>query len=330
MKGAIIKDWNKVDFSDRKQVEKFAGAVQHFMSVPENDKMFKAAMQAFTMKGDFPSEILQVLEKYHITSHYDNAYEQIFDIKDFTGSKESGFDILDVQSSLVFRKVKAGDEVEVYKASGAKTSVSFDSYGGAMGLDKTWFDDSKYWNIEDTMIEFRNKFYSGKASAFYTLIEALATTNDVTWQTSIDTLAAGTDGYTASRDVATIRAACDAVLGRIKDKGYNVGPNTPFFLLAPNSLRNRINAALTRLNQGFGGSSKQLDYNVVPLYTLMLSSSSDYYVGIPKVKLKGGNRQDLTLYNAMNILRNSETVAGWGRYGGAIGDTEQLVRCETS
>jgi hypothetical protein len=48
---------------------------------------------------------------------------------------------------------------------------------------------------------------------------------------------------------------------------------------------------------------------------------------LPKGKLKGGYRMDLTLMSQTNILEYTETVAGWMRYGGAIGETDQLRRC---
>lgn len=318
MKGKIISNWNKLDFSNQEHVKKFAGAFQHFMRMPERDQAYKAALQQFATTGDFPANINEVLMKVHAIPDYDLGYEQIFDIRDFTGTNQSGFDILDVSSGLTFAKVPIGDKIKIFKMEGAKTSVTFDRYGGGLNWDRTWFDDRQYWQVEDTAIAFRNKAYASRATNFYALIEAV--TNATTWQ--------GSSGDSqVSRDIATINAACLAILTAVKDKGYGVNAQSELVLLAPLALKARINAALTNLNQAFAGASKGIIYNVRPVYTLMLSSSSYFYVALPGKKLKGGYRQDLTLFNMFDPLAYADTVAGWMRYGGAIGDTDQIEKC---
>jgi hypothetical protein len=105
MKGKIIRDWSKVNFKNPDHVKKLNGAFQHFMRVPERNKELKLAMQQFTTKGDFPDNIIAVLEKYHATPDWDTGYEQVFDVRDFTSGNESGFKILDVTSGLTFSKI---------------------------------------------------------------------------------------------------------------------------------------------------------------------------------------------------------------------------------
>jgi len=331
MRGKIVKDWSKVDFSNPEHIKKLHGAFQYFMRAIDRQPELKGAYQAFTTKGDFPPEVLQILEKFHAVGDFDLGYERVFDIRDFTGTKESGFEILDVSSGLVFSKVKTGEKVKVYKATGSKITVSFDLYGGALGWDRTWIDDSKYWALEDTAIEFRNKAYLRRSQAFYALIEALPASKNVSWQSPTpSTLPNTNDQYVASRDANTIQEACNQILEAVKNKGYGVNPNTPFVILAPNTLRPRIEQAIRRLVQPVAGATRQLTYNVEPVYTLMLSDNTKYYVILPGRKLKGGYRMDLTLYNFFDIFSYTEAVAGYMRYGGAIGDTDQLRRCLTS
>ena len=322
MKGKIIADWSAIDFSNKEHIKKFAGAFQHFMKLPSTDKAFLGALQQFTTKGDFPDEILQVLMKVHATPDWDNGFEEIFDIRDFTGTNQSGFDILDVSSGLTFQKIPVGDKIKVYKMEGAKTSVLFDNYGGGLHWNRTWFDDSQYWQIEDTAIEFRNKAFQSRAANFYALIEAV-TGQSLAWQ--------GSSGDTeVIRDIKTINQACLNIMTDLKDKGYGVNANTPLVILAPLALKSRISKALSQLNQAVQGSPTGIIYNVKPVYTLMLSSNTTYYVSLPKKKSKGGYRQDLTLFNIFDPLAYAETVAGWMRYGGAIGDTEQFQVCATA
>ena len=323
MKGKIIKDWGKVDFSNPEHVKKWAGAFQHFMRVPQRDPAVRAALQQFTTKGDFPTEILQVLEKVHAIPDWDIGYEQVFDIRDFTGTNQSGFDILDVSSGLTFAKVPIGDKIKVYKMEGAKTSVTFDRYGGGLNWDRIWFDDRQYWQIEDTAIEFRNKAYNYRATCFYALIDAISSAQNLAWQ--------GVSGdATAWRDAQTLNAAALQIFTDVKDLGYGVNANTPLVVLCPLALMARIRAALTYLNQAFAGSSTGVAYNFRPVFSLMLSSTTKYYVCLPGIKAKGGYRMDLTLFNMFDPLAYADTVAGWMRYGGAIGEINQFQRCSVS
>ena len=302
MKGKIIANWSKLDFTNKDHMKKFTGAFQHFMKVPSVDKKFKAAMQQFTTKGDFPDEILQIIMKVHATPDWDLGYESIFDIRDFTGTRESGFEILDVSSGLTFSKIPVGDKVKVYKMQGAKVSVTFDRYGGGLNWDRTWFDDRQYWQVEDTAIEFRNKAFQSRSANFYALIEAI-TGQNLAWQ--------GISTETeVQRDIKTINQACLNILTDLKDKGYGVSANTPLKILAPLALKARINAALTNVNQAFAGSPKGIIYNVTPVYTLMLSSNIKFYVALPGKKSKGGYRQNLTLFNMFDILAYAAPVAG--------------------
>lgn len=323
MRGKIIKDWGKVDLRNPEHVKKMAGAFQHFMRVPQQSKEFRAAMQQFTTKGDFPTEILQVMEKFHATTDWDNGFEQVFDIRDFTSTNQGGFDILDVSSGLTFAKVPTGGKVKIYKMTGAKTSVTFDNYGGALGWNRTWFDDKQYWQIEDTAVEFRNKAYSDRATNFYALIDAVTTDQNLAWQGS------SSDAQVV-RDVATLNKAALEIFTDLKDKGYGISAQTPLIVLAPLALMPRINYALGYLNQAFAGAARGVSYTFRPVYTMMLSSSTVYYVCLPGKKNKGGYRMDLTLFNLFDPLSYADTVAGWMRYGGAIGDVEQFQRCSTS
>lgn len=323
MKGKIIQDWSKVDFRNPEHVKKWAGAFQHFMRVPEKNVQLKAALQQFTTKGDFPDNILQVLEKFHATADWDTGFELIFDVRDFTGTNQSGFDILDVSSGLTFSKIAVGDKAKVYKMEGAKVSVTFDRYGGGLNWDRTWFDDRQYWQVEDTAIEFRNKAYSDRANNFYALIEAISSAQNMTWQgVSADS--------EATRDSKTLNAAALQILTDLKDSGYGITPNTQLIVLAPLALKPRIEKALANLNQATANSIRSVSYTFRPVYTLMMTSTTSYYVAVPKIKAKAGYRMDLTLFNMFDPLAYADTVVGWMRYGGAIGDINQFQRCATS
>ncbi|MDD3089803.1 MAG: hypothetical protein PHT95_07650 [Candidatus Omnitrophica bacterium] len=340
MKGRIIADWGKIKFapgsngqmviapSDRAKV---IGALQHFMRMPDaKDSPIRKAIQAFATKGDFPTEILQILEKYHAVPDYDLGYEQIFDIRDFTSTNEAGFKILDVTSGLTFAKVPTGMKAKVFKFSGDVTEVTFDMYGGGLNWDRKLIDDRQYWTLEDNAIAFRNKAYSSRAENFYALLEAAgaASGNAQNWAAVTPaSVAASNENYNAIRDVNTINAACLAILTDLKDDGVGANANSQFVIVAPVALKSRLERASKLLQQAVTGSGEHLNFNIRMIYTLMLSSNSYYYVCFPKAKCKGGYRMDLTMFDQFDILAYADTMVGWMRYGGAVGDTDQIARC---
>lgn len=331
----IIKDWSKVDFGNPQHRKKVFGALQAFVAAPQavarlKDKM-ALHLQAFGSAGDFPTRINEIIEKFHLTTMYDDAWQQVFKVLDFTGTNESGWDILDVEDGLTFKKVPIQGKAQVYKMAGSKTSVDFDLYGAGLGWHRTLIDDKKYWTLEDNALAFRNKYYADKAAVFYALIDAISSTYNVTWQNPLpSTLANTNDAYTANRDAQTLDYAAAALISDLKDKGYGVTPKSQFVVLAPHQLQGRLNRALGYVLQAFAGSPAQLTYNFRLVTTSGLSSSTVYYVCFPGAKAQAGDRMDLTIFNKFDEEAYTDVAVGWGRYGGAIGDSEQFRRCATS
>lgn len=333
MKGRIISDWERLNPDSPQDVVKMWGALQAFLLAPDIDKdvqKFRAAIQAFGYKGDFPAEILPVLDRFNQTPYYDMGYELIFDIRDFTGTNLSGFDILDVSSGLSFQLVKPGGKAKVYKMSGAKVSVSFDLYGGGLSWNRLLLDDKQYWTLEDNAIQFRNVAYQSRAQDYYDLVEAVGATYDTAWQAVDGSVPNTSEAYIPIRDSNTINAACLGILTRLKDLGMGANTQSTFIILAPEALRARINRALAYYQQAMAGSPNRVVYNIQPVFSLMLTNTTDYYVIFPKGKLKGGYRMNLTLMGNTDVLSYSDTTVGWMRYGGAIAETKQLSRCKTS
>ncbi len=334
MKGQIISDWSKVRFSDPAHRAKVFGALQAFMLAPlrEDDKV-RRQIQAIAQQGDFPALINQIIEKFHAVPYYDTGFEDIFDIRDFTGTNEAGFDILTVEDGLAFSKVPVGGKAEIFKMAGARVSVNFDLYGAGLGWFRTLIDDLRYWTLEDNAIAFRNRAYHDKAAAFYALIEAVSSLKDILWQAAPDGLATGTATYLAQRDAATFNAAALAILKDIKDAGYGLTPqNAMFTILHPVDMTQRVQNALNLMLQPFALSTLATQaYKFKPLPTMLLTqSSSDCYVLIPKIRMKGGNRMNLTIFNRFDEESYSDIAVGWMRFAGAIGDTRQVRRCKMS
>lgn len=350
-RGQIYAKWDEYDHENPKHRQKLAGALQFFISTPdlfipekfsgtdalskkfqEKRKGVRASMQAFTTLGDFPASPKDVIDKFHEIPLYDNGFEQIFDIKDFSGSRRDGFSILTVQSGLTFKKILTGEKLKVYQMSGDKDHVFFDYYGGALNWHRSLFDNQDYWTIEDNAIEFRNEAYRIRAATFYALLEAAAALKAViALQAGDDTLAAGTRGFRASQDVATMNLAAMTILNACANKGYGITPDSAtFIVLTPLQLRGRIRQALKFQMDSYVGSEKHADYNFQQITTTMLATTDEYIVCLPKKKFKAGYRMELKTYTEFDILSFVDTVAGWMAYGGAVGDSDQLERCATA
>lgn len=349
-KGRIVSDWGMfqrmgglVNPTARGLVR---GALNHFLVEPLSPP-FRAAAQAFQSTGDigvaknvlaqafatsqdFPASVLEVLDKYHQTLYFDTGYEQVFDVMDMRSSRRNGFDILDVESGLTFNIVPEGMKAKLYKMSGAKVTVTLDMYGAGLGWSRRLFDDEEYWTIEDNAIEFRNKAYESKAANHYALIEAVPATYDLAWQAVTGNVPNTNENYVPIRDINTINKACENILIRLKDLGMGATPASEFIVLAPIQLIGRIRRAIGMVQQPFAGSTTQLNYNVRTVYTLMLTDPTKFYVIFPKKKLKAANRMDLTVFSDFDIEAYTDIAVGWMRYGGAIGEIKQLVRCSTS
>jgi hypothetical protein len=334
-------DWEKFNHKDPEQRKQLAGALQYFLALPDTfvpktpvdftkiqafmsqrKEINEARAQMFAGPADFPPSMLPIIEKYHIIPSWDNSFEQIFDIRDFGGSKRSGFTMYDVQSGLTFKKVKVGEKIDVYQMSGEKSECYFDYYGAGLGWHRQLFDDGDWWTIEDNAIEFRNKAYQFRASVFYALLEAAGNAKSACWPLQ-DPLCYDCTAL-AKADANSINAAAQAILLNTKDKGYGISPQTTFVVLTPIQLTQRIRQALGVTLQAYAGSDKQIAYNFQHISSLMLTSPTRYYVILPKYKLKGGYRMDLSLFSDFDILSYSDTEAGWMRYGGCAGDLDQI------
>jgi hypothetical protein len=215
---------------------------------------------------------------------------------------------------------------------GSEVTVNFALYGGGLGWSRLLFDDKEYWTLEDNAVEFQNKTYEDKARAHYALIEAVGVGQNLAWQNPDPAALPNTDAlYTANRDAQTMNAASQQIILDCKDKGYGISPeSTPFIVLCPLQLRGRIRKALNVMQQAVAGSKTQIDYQFQQITTTMLATTNVYYVILPKKKLKSGNRMNPTVFDQFDLKSYSDISVVWMRYGAAIGDQEQIIRCATA
>ncbi len=345
----------KFDINSKQDQKNLMESLQMFMALPDpfipsqyrgNDekakyfRKLKAAylkekalvrdfrLQEFGKPADFPASVLPIIEKFHKVPDYDNGFERIFDIRDFSGSKRNGFEIGTVTSGLSFEKATVGVPIQVYQMRGAKQTCYFDLYGGALSWSRLLFDDEDWWTIEDNAQEFVAKYYNRRAAAFYALVEAVGTAKGCcAWIAA----PANCTGCTeiSWRDALTMNYMAMTILQACRNKGYGINEgNISFIVLTPIQLRGRIRQALSLNLQPFVGSEKIVDYNFTQITSLMLTHPNRFYVILPKKKLKGGYRMDLTLFSDFDVLTYADVQAGWGRFGGCAADCDQIECAE--
>jgi len=328
-------NWEKFNYKDPEQRKSLAGALQYFCALPNkfaadrfaNVQEFAKAhkqIQEFTLMSDgwVNEKAIDIVQKFHLLTDYDNGYEQIFDIRDYSGTKASGFDIAAVKSGLTFKEIKEGEKLKVYQMAGFKERVYFCYYGGALSWHRRLFEDGDWWTIEDNAIEFRNKAYSHRAGVYYALLEAAADAKGC-----CATIAADCDDCDAdARSIATsINYAATNILTNVANRGYDINPaTTQFIVLTPIQLRGRVRYALGQRMQAFSDSERLIDYNFKQITSMMLTTTNRILVILPGRSLKIGYRMDLTLFDDFDILSYTDTVAGWMRHGGCIGDIDQI------
>jgi hypothetical protein len=340
MKSRIFNlDWESFNYADPAQRQNLVGALQYFVALPNRfvpsrfervEEFVKAnrKIQEFTMMSDgYPNEkAIDVVEKFHLMTEYDNAYEQIFDVRDFSGSKASGFDVSGVSSGLTFNEIIPGEKLKVYQMSGAKYRCYFSYYGGALGWHRQLFEDGDWWTIEDNAIEFRNAAYSSRAAVYYALLEAAADANGCCAVVPADC----SDCHADAKSIAdSLNFAAMSILLNVRNRGYNLNPQTTeFIVLTPIQLRGRVRQALGVRTQSFAESTGVIDYSFRQITSMMLTNPNRVMVILPKRTLKLGYRMDLTLFDDFDMLSYTDTVAGWMRHGGCIGDTDQIACVE--
>ena len=332
-------DWNNFNYTDKEQRNQLAGALKMYCALPnrfvpsELSKVqeFLTAhqkIQEFTLMSDgwTNEKAISIAEKFHLTPDYDNGYEQIFAITDYTGSKASGFDVAGVISGLTFNEVKPGEKAKVYQFAGDKYRCYFCTYAAALGWHRQLFEDGDWWTIEDNAIEFRNAAYASRAGIYYALLEAAMDANGCCAVVASDCSDCSADARSIA---ASINYAAYSILTNLANHGYGLNPQTTeFIVLTPLSMRGRVRQALAVTNQQYAGSPAIVDYNFRQITSMMLTHTNRVAVILPKRTIKAGYRMDLTLFNDFDILSYTDTVAGWMRHGGCIGDLEQIACIE--
>lgn len=323
-KPKIFADYKLLDTSTIIGRQKIIGAINHFMSAPDgfHKKALEAGIKNFTVTSAFADEMLALIDKIHLgLDEIDVGYKLFFDERNFEGVGVPGFRIRDVTSGLSFTKRPEGGRAQIYRITGTEAFATFDTYGGGLELDQAWFDDQEWWMIEDTAAEFRHSWFRDKATVFYDLIGNIGAGQDVSYD------AVGSTQL--DKDINTINGAASTLITAMQAAGYAVTANTPLILLTPIQLKARTNRAFAAqyVNAGVEGASLKVEYNITPVFSLNVrnagaAATDKWYMGVPGLKNKIGEKMPLTTYADFNARNFATTVVGWGRYAAYLNETQ--------
>lgn len=307
-------DWTGFNPNKKEHRAGVSAKVQEFVSAAhvEQRKFTRGKTSEFTTKGmteDMFSaqNVVDVIQTD--VADIDLGWQAAFDMVDLRGMPKSSFDIMDVSSGLTFTAVRSGGAAKIYGVSGDKTTVSMSLYGGGLAFERIWWDDQDYYKVEEATADFRFKFFDVQATTFYTLLAD--TTNDVAFD---------------SDDVTTISNAAAELLNDLF-KTLPMTAGSELLLYFNPALQKRAFAALNGVLAYT--NEKNMRFNVRPIMSPYVTSSTYFWLVLPGRKNKWGNRMDLSILGETDIVRYAENIVGWGRYGGQI-NTDQIRRLALS
>ena len=290
-------------------------AIQAFLDEPKAKQI-----QAFSVSTDLPRITTDTFNVNIDAANYDLGYEKVFQNVALASGTDS-WELVNVANGLTFRKTEEGQRLRVEGISGTKTTAYVDKYGGALGWTDEMMRFRKIATMQTIATIFRNKFWSMKADAFYTLLVAAISSNVTSYQGVTG------DGQ-LRRDIQTINTALYDIGNANKDSGYGDTANSRYVLFAKPNLKTRIEAAFTATIpsvQNVEGVGQIVLGNVERVYTFNSAlSSTQAVLVLPGYQLQMAEAMAPTTYDDMDILSMTYTQAVWSYFGGVVGDTNQV------
>lgn len=300
-------------------------ALQEFMRAPMAlRRQFRSQVRELVTVGDHPTgaAMQAYIDRFLLTvGETDTGFEQIFATHD-VGQAESqllkgSFKVFNVTSGITFAKRVPGEPVKMAAISGAEVSVNYDMLGGGLGIERVWWDDQDYLLIADMLMLFREAAYYQRAKDAYSLITSLG---------------AGINYSTGADLIAKLNGACSDIIRSCQGKGMMINANTQFVILvAPEHLGLIESALRTQSDVAFQTATgkQKVVYRMKPIASVHIPASgtgSGHYVIAPKGQLKWGDRMDLTLFGRFDPTQYADDLAGFIRYGGIVGESNQVRR----
>lgn len=275
--------------------------------------------QKWAVPGDNPqlTDVANSMNQFfHELPALDLGYQTIFDFVDMRASSETAFEVINSSFGVTWGRIDPGGHLKPNReiAEGS-TSVSYLTYGAALGIQDDWFRYNKFYLVEDAVREFQAKYFSLHADAHYGLLTALG---------------AGIDQAFATDAQNTLNNAGATIARAMESKGYTAGSLQFDIVVSPE----RVGAVLLLLEARQGSAFTAMQNrqpiawtirNVI-VSTRLAGAYNGYYLVLPGLRMKRAQWLDPTL-EADRVA--SAAATDWyarAQFNAVIADAAQVRR----
>ena len=252
----------------------------------------------------------------------DLGWTNLFQFVDMRSSNLPAFKIIGANTSMVFKQRAPGEKVEIARNIGSTDApVEYVTYAAGLGILDDWLRFQNYWGIEQTVAEFRGKYYDKQAELHYGLFTAQGTGIDVAFATDA---------------TQTFNSAAAAMLRAMRSSGYALGSGVQFTILTSPE---KLGYVLKMLEATRGSQMVATNSNAQPIaYSVgqviasphVPANDTGYYLIIPGRRAQRATWMDLQIESNRDIYKRATDWVGTGQFNAAVGDVNQVRRVKFS
>ena len=303
--------------SDPKLRAKFIDAIDSYMKaglygpdglpIPREQgiKLLQQKLQAATQmppEAMKPPKPVVVNIDEDVVPEYDDRWMRIFKTVESTSDAEtyeSG------QQSISFEELKPGGSIKfTHAASGKTVTVKNITYAAGVGLLRTWFEDNKWWKIEDVTRKAKEQAVVDKAAAMFALIK----------NTNYDSVAYSTSW------IKTLNTAWAKLLRKLKKDSIR----RPIVVAPVEVAAELIQAKKDSTVAGQRGERLTFDFDIID--TVHYDPTGPVDLIIPKKDQYYQHRQSLQVYRDFDIGTQEIKLAYTERYNGVVLSNKYGIR----
>jgi hypothetical protein len=304
--GAVVVDATGKPLGKSFGVDSIKAALATKYATPGDNPALEATAQR--VAGFFHSGINEI----------DLGWTNLFQFVDLRSSINTSFKILGASTSMQFKQRAPGEKVEINRnISSTDAVVEYVTYAAGLGILDDWLRFQQYWTIEQTVAEFRGKYYDIQAELHYGLFTALG---------------AGINTAFATDATQTFNNAAASILRAMRASGYALGSGVQFTILTSPEKLGYVLKMLeaTRGSQmlAFNANSQPIAYSVANVIASPHVAADDtgYYLIVPGRRLQRATWMDLQIESNRDIYKRAVDWVGTGQFNAAVGDTNQVRR----
>lgn len=248
----------------------------------------------------------------------DLGWTGLYQFVDMRQSNQTSFKVIGANTNMVFKQRAPGEKVEISRNIGSSdTPVEYVTYAAGLGILDDWMRFQQFWNIEQTVSEFRGKYYDKQAELHYGLITALG---------------AGINVAFATDATQTFNNAAASILRAMRSSGYALGSGVQFTIVTSPEKLGYVLKMLeaTRGSQLVANTAgaQPIAYSVGQVIATPYVSASDlgYYLVVPGRRLQRATWMDLQIESDRDIYKRAVDWVGTGQFNAVVGDTNQVRR----